>query len=129
MLVVMDINVLVSALWSRNGSPAKVMAMVLNGTIVPCYDYRILDEYRTVLRRPKFRFNEGEVKELIGFIETEGISVVAEPLDISFTDKADKKFYEVAKHCNAKLITGNPKHFPEDSLVITVADFLDSFTS
>lgn len=125
MLVVIDTNILVSALWSRNGGPARVMAMVLNGLIKPCYDYRILSEYRAVLSRPKFKFREDEVKDLIGFIETVGVSVVPEPLDVDFTDEADKKFYEVAKHCNAVLITGNTKHFPEEPFVMTVTDFLN----
>ena len=46
MLVVIDTNVLVSALWSRNGAPARVVSMVLTDRLIPCYDYRILAEYR-----------------------------------------------------------------------------------
>ena len=42
-----------------------------------------------------------------------------------FVDEADKKFYEVAKFCGAVLVTGNLKHFPEDPLVMSVADFLE----
>lgn len=125
MLAVIDTNVLVSALWSRNGGPAKVMAMILNGLIKPCYDYRILSEYRAVLNRPKFKFNTDEIKELIGFIEMIGISVVPEPLAVKFVDEEDRKFYEVAKYCNAVLITGNTKHFPEEPFVMTVTDFLN----
>ena len=30
MLAVIDTNILVSALWSRNGTPAKVLSLVLN---------------------------------------------------------------------------------------------------
>ena len=56
MLVVIDTNVLVSALWSKNGAPAKIISLVLQGKLIPCYDYRILSEYRTVLARPKFGF-------------------------------------------------------------------------
>lgn len=125
MLAVIDTNVLVSALWSRNGGPAKVMAMVLNGLIKPCYDYRILSEYRAVLNRPKFKFNTDEIKKLIGFIEMIGISVVPEPLAVKFVDEEDRKFYEVAKYCNAVLITGNIKRFPEEPFVMTVTDFLN----
>lgn len=124
MLVVIDTNILVSALWSRNGGPARVLAMVLNGQVKPCYDYRILSEYRAVLNRPKFKFSENDVRELVGFIEAVGVSVVPEPLNVEFVDEEDKKFYEVAKHCNAVLITGNTKHFPAEPLVMTVAEFL-----
>ena len=39
-----------------------------------------------------------------------------------------EKFYEVAKHCKAKLITGNRKHFPEDQDIVTPRDFLEMLT-
>lgn len=125
MMVVLDTNVLVSALWSRNGSPAKVVSMTLSGKLIPCYDYRILCEYREVLQRPRFGFTSGEVNSLLDWIESYGRSVIAEPLGDVFLDEADKKFYEVAKFCGAALITGNLKHFPEDPLVMSVAEFLE----
>lgn len=125
--VVIDTNILVSALWSKNGAPARVVSMVISGAFVPCYDYRILNEYQEVLRRPKFDFTEGEIKPLLEWFEKNGRSVVAEPLEESFVDEADKKFYEVAKFCRAKLITGNMKHFPADPLVMSVSDFLEQY--
>lgn len=125
MLVVLDTNVLVSALWSKNGAPARVVSMVLSGRLIPCYDYRILCEYREVLRRPRFGFTRGEISSLLDWIESYGCSVIAETLDDVFLDEADKKFYEVAKFCGASLVTGNLKHFPEDPLVVSVAEFLE----
>lgn len=129
MLVVIDTNVLVSALWSKDGAPARVISMVLSGTLVPCYDYRIISEYRHVLQRPKFEFSEGEVNALLDWIESNGRSVAAEYIARKFTDEEDKKFYEVAKSCEAKLITGNLKHFPKDPLVVSVSEFLEEFYS
>lgn len=125
MMVVLDTNVLVSALWSKNGAPARVVSMALSGKLVPCYDYRILCEYREVLQRPRFGFTSGEVNSLLDWIESYGHSVIAEPVEDMFIDEADKKFYEVAKFCGAALITGNLKHFPEDPLVMSVAVFLE----
>ena len=125
MLVVIDTNVLVSALWSKNGAPARVISMVLSGDIVPCYDYRILCEYREVLQRPKFGFSRGEINSLLGWFESSGVSVLADALEVPFVDEADRKFYEVAKFCGAVLVTGNLKHFPEDPLVMSVAEFLE----
>ena len=125
MLVVIDTNVLVSALWSRNGAPARVVSMVLTDRLIPCYDYRILAEYRQVLSRPKFGFSENEINSLLDWIEAYGRSVVAEPLENDLVDEADKKFFEVAKFCGAILITGNLKHFPEDPQVMSVAAFLE----
>ncbi len=127
MLVVIDTNILVSALWSKNGASARFLSLVISGGLIPCYDYRILSEYKEVLKRPKFRFTNGEVNALIDWITDSGRSVIAEPLSLDFIDEADKKFYEIAKFCNAKLITGNIKHFPKDNLVLTVSEFLEQY--
>jgi len=127
MLVVIDTNILVSALWSRDGAPAKVISLILNDALVPCYDYRIINEYRAVLERPKFGFSNSEVNALLEWIESIGRSIVAKPCNINFIDEADKKFYEVAKFCHAKLITGNIKHFPDDPDVMSVSEFLEQY--
>ena len=127
MLAVIDTNILVSALWSRDGAPARVLSLIISGELVPCYDYRILCEYREVLTRPKFKFTSGEVNALPDWITANGRSVVAEPLSVDFMDEADKKFYEVARFCGAKLITGNIKHFPKDAFVMTVSEFLERY--
>jgi len=99
--------------------------MVLSGDLIPCYDYRIMLEYRQVLQRPKFRFRPGEINALLDWFKQCGHSVVAAPVDIPFVDEADRKFYEVAKCCNAVFITGNLRHFPHDDKVISVSDFLE----
>lgn len=124
MLIVVDTNVLVSALWSKTGAPAKIISLVLQGKLIPCYDYRILSEYRTVLARPKFGFTDGEINALLDWIEVYGRSILAEPLEDIFIDDSDKKFYEVAKCSNAILVTGNLKHFPNDAKIMSVSDFL-----
>lgn len=125
MLVVVDTNILVSALWSRNGAPARAVGLVLSGQLTPCYDHRIMLEYRQVLQRPKFRFQPSEINALLAWIKQLGRSVVPAPVDIPFVDEADRKFYEVAKYCGAVLIMGNLKHFPNDDAVMSVSDFLE----
>lgn len=125
MLVVIDTNILVSALWSRNGAPARAVGLVLSGQLTPCYDHRIMLEYRQVLQRPKFRFQPSEINALLAWIKQSGRSVVPAPVDIPFVDEADRKFYEVAKYCGAVLITGNLKHFPNDDAVMSVSNFLE----
>jgi putative PIN family toxin of toxin-antitoxin system len=128
MFVVLDTNVLVSALWSKNGEAAKVLALVQNRAVTVCYDSRIMTEYRTVLERPKFSFTKFEIDSLLGQIEDDGFSIVALPLTIDFIDESDKKFFEVAKHCDALLITGNLKHFPNDPNIITIRAFLSTWS-
>lgn len=124
MNIVLDTNVLVSALWTSSSKPASILNAVISRRFTVCYDHRILNEYNRVLRRPKFGFSEWEIICLLDPIIKNGISVIARPLpEILFTDESDKKFYEVAKFCCAPLITGNIKHYPLDSCITTVADF------
>lgn len=132
MNIVLDNNVLISALWSANSKSAVIVNAVLSRNFSVCYDYRILNEYYHILRHPKFAFTEWEIQSLLNVIAANGISVAADSLpNITFTDesskkfgkKFSKKFYEVAKFCYASLITESKKDFPQDSCVITVADF------
>lgn len=128
MNIVLDTNVLVSALWSPDSKPAGIVNAALSRRFAVCYDYRILNEYYDVLKRPKFRFSDWEVQSLLDFIMSNGISVVADPLtDVCFIDESDRKFFEVAKFCHSPLITGNIKHYPQDSHIISVADFYNMF--
>lgn len=122
--VVIDTNILVSALLTPNGNPAKVLDYVINGAIVLCYDSRLLAEYLEVLHRPKFGLDRKSVSQVIDFFVYSGISIIPIPLTVNFEDPDDKKFYEVAVSSNAFLVTGNMKHFPEEPLVVTLADFL-----
>ena len=124
MNIVLDTNVLVSALWSADSKPADILNHVLSGRFRICYDYRILEEYYNVLRCPKFGFSQWEISWLLDFIKMNGISVIPTNLsDIPFADESDRKFLEVAKFCYAPLITGNLKHYPNDDSIISVSDF------
>jgi putative PIN family toxin of toxin-antitoxin system len=127
MLVVIDTNILVSAFWSSDGNPARILSLVQNGAIVPCYDHRIVTEYKDVLLRPRFGFSPQEVSDVVSQIVADGVSVVAKPLAVHFVDLSDKAFYEVAKQCGAILITGNLRHFPTETSILSPKDFLEKY--
>jgi len=128
MNIVLDTNVLVSALWSANSKSAAIVNAILENKFTVCYDFRILDEYTKVLHRPKFNFNEWEINALLEPIIKNGLSVIPEPLpNVPFIDESDKKFFEVAKFCNTFVVTGNTKHSPKDPCILTVSDFCDRF--
>lgn len=128
MNVVLDTNVLVSALWSPGRKPGEIVSAAIAGRFALCYDFRILDEYERVLRYPKFQFREWEIRALLEPLVKGGISVVADPLpDVPFTDESDRKFYEVARFCGAPLVTGNLAHFPEEPGVMSVARFYELY--
>ena len=122
---VIDTNILVSALLSPSGLPAKIFNHVLHGNVTMCFDSNIIAEYQEVLARPKFKFNSKAVAQILDFIVQTGISIIPEPLAIEFIDEADKVFYEVAVSVNGHLVTGNAKHYPQDAIVVTTQEFLE----
>ena len=124
--IVLDTNILVSALWNKHGNPAIIVRHVLEGTLTMCYDSRIMTEYTDVLNRPEFPFEAPDIHGLLDRIKERGLSVVAPQLDIAFTDDDDRMFYEVAMFCNATLITGNIRHYPKKTFIMTVTEFLES---
>ncbi|PKM42573.1 MAG: putative toxin-antitoxin system toxin component, PIN family [Firmicutes bacterium HGW-Firmicutes-8] len=126
---VIDTNILVSALLSPSGNPAKVFDHVLNGNITVCFDSRIIAEYQDVLERPKYGFAWKAARQVVDFIVHTGISVVPEPISSAFEDEDDKKFYEVARSAKAYLATGNIKHFPREPIVVSPQEFLSIMES
>ena len=123
--VVIDTNVLVSALLSPGGNPAKILALVLNERITVCFDSRVMMEYENVLSRPKFPFDARDIGTLLNTLVQIGTAVLAEPLESLFADSSDRKFYEVAKSAGVCLITGNDRHYPDEDDVLSPTEFLD----
>lgn len=123
----MDTNVLVSALLSPEGTPARVFDLVLNKQLLMCFDSRIIAEYETVLGRPKFGFDRKKVRDLLRYITETGLSVIPVPSKMHMPDEDDRKFYDVAKSCGAILVTGNTKHFPKKPFILSAAQFFEKF--
>ncbi len=127
--VVIDTNVLVSAMLKWDSVPGNVLELTFNGTIVPLLNISIVREYREVLKRPKFHFTEDIIEGVVGEIERLGIYMDADELDIQFPDPEDRVFYEVVmegrKSKEAYLVTGNRRHFPDRSFVVTPRQMID----
>lgn len=119
MRVVIDTNVLVSAILSRHSPPAEVLRLALQGELMALYDHRILAEYREVLARPVFDFDQADIAGLVGGLERSGELVFALPLKLALPDPDDLPFAEVAIGGDADaLVTGNARHFtPAERLV------------
>lgn len=127
---VIDTNVLVSALLTHNENAAtvKVIHAVLSGKITPLYHKDILKEYEEVLSRPKFHFNKSDIDTLISAFIAFGIEVFPQPTGEILIDMDDLIFYEVAmekRNEDAKLVTGNQKHYPIRDFIITPAEMLE----
>jgi putative PIN family toxin of toxin-antitoxin system len=111
--IVLDTNILVSALLRPDGPPGRVWDFVLSGGARPVFDDRILQEYRAVLARPKFGFEPEDVAIVLETIEAEGLGVASRPLPIVLSDPGDQPFLEVAVAGWADaLVTGNLRDFP-----------------
>ena len=125
---VIDTNVLVSALLTSNiNSPTvKVINALLDNDVTPLYNDEIIDEYKDVLNRPKFKFSKKTVNFYIKAIQQQGISTQRTHSDEVFPDPKDIVFYEVAMSKeDAYLVTGNIKHFPQKPIVVTPAEMLE----
>ena len=124
---VIDTNVIVSAMLSSNpaSNPAKVFHAVLNGRVIPLYNDEILDEYQKVLSRPKFPFKQTDISAIIQLFRKLGIDSYRVTADELFPDPKDIVFYEVAlSHEDAYLVTGNLKHFPKQSRVVSPSEMV-----
>lgn len=126
---VIDTNVLVSAMLKWNSVPGNIMELIFEGPIIPVYNPDILKEYREVLSRPKFHLTKEIVDDVLENLETRGISIEAETIDVILPDPKDRVFYEVVleerKSEEAYLVTGNIKHFPVETFIVTPRKMLD----
>ena len=127
---VIDTNVLVSALMSRCRESATVQLMerMMLGEIVPIYNDDIIQEYWEVLKREKFNFSESVIRHVMETIVKFGVSVEPKPTGEQLPDMKDLPFYEVVmekQSDNAYLVTGNLKHFPRRTYIVTARQMLD----
>ena len=128
--VVIDTNVLVSALITKNpeAATAKVVRLLLEQEFVPLYDADIIAEYEDVLHRSKFPILKETAEALISFIIENGIESSRVNFAESMPDEDDRVFYEVSlSQEDSFLVTGNLKHYPSSPRVITPAQFLEVF--
>lgn len=126
---VIDTNVLVSSLFSATGAsnPSLVIGAVLSGAIVPLYNNEIIEEYRDVLSRDKFKFSRILIDSLLSAFTEFGINTARKDAgDEFFPDEDDIVFYEVVLSVDdAFLVTGNTKHFPIKPFIVSPAQMVD----
>ena len=124
--VVIDTNIIVSALWSASGNPNKIIKLIPDNKIVPYFCQEILKEYKRVLSRPKFDFSPLEISRLLREFLLHGVELEnIVKSDVSFADESDRIFYDTAQASDAILITGNSKHYPNEPSIMNPAQFLN----
>jgi putative PIN family toxin of toxin-antitoxin system len=127
--VVLDTNIIVSALLQPLGPPAQVLSMALNGSIQTCVSGSVYAEYEEVIRRPRLKHEESVVAGMLHFVREKGLWVRPTQTVRACGDTDDDIFLECSQAARADyLVTGNTRHFPTswmDTQIVTPRCFLD----
>jgi putative PIN family toxin of toxin-antitoxin system len=112
--VVIDTNILVSALLQPEGLPAAVLVLALSSEVQLCMSDAVFAEYDEVIRRPHFKrspdVTEGTLQSIrkLGHWVKPGVRVE------ECSDPGDNVFLECAQTGEADyVVTGNKRHFPD----------------
>ncbi|MEX0691356.1 MAG: putative toxin-antitoxin system toxin component, PIN family [Gemmatimonadales bacterium] len=130
MRIVLDTNVLVSAMLKQGSPPDLVLSLVIAGRVELVVDSRIRAEYRAVLARPVFRLPAAAVDRVLRVVEASEW-VVPDPLPLLTTDPDDQPFLEVAIAAGVDaIVTGNTRHFRQGRRkpavpIMTPREFID----
>jgi hypothetical protein len=129
--LVVDTNLVVSALLKPQSNPALIISLILRGDCSLCLTNDIMTEYAEVLAREKFkRLDRTKVNELLSKLKKLALWIAPKvSLHKVIQDPADNAFLECAVEAKADfLITGNIQHFPfkkyRQTLILTPAEFM-----
>ena len=127
--VVIDTNVVVSALLKPGSVPDQIIEHALSGKIIPIFDKNMFDEYERVVNRPKFHFSPERIARILSGIRDNGTFVAAKDFEEELPDPKDKIFFCVLmtarEDVDAYLVTGNLKQFPKKIFIVTPREVLD----
>jgi putative PIN family toxin of toxin-antitoxin system len=131
--VVIDTNVLVSALLTSGGLPEAVIDLAISGEVQWFASESVLTEYEEVLKRPRLAIDSDKAADAMARIRAI-VSVVKPAVRVSAArDPDDKPFLECAEAAQADyLVTGNIRHFPEvwkETRTVTPREFIDAWTA
>ena len=113
MKIVVDTNVLVSALLRPSGPRGRILDAVLSRQVQLALDDRIFVEYSEVLQLTEFGFPGPLVAEMLDHVWRSAERVRAVSLPLRLPDLGDVMFIEVGIAALADaLVTGTVRHFP-----------------
>lgn len=123
--MVIDTNIIVSALLSADSNAFKVLSDALDGKYTVLISEEIFQEYQDVLHREKFGFDEEIISFLLEWFKENAIWIEVSKSNIPMKDEKDRVFYDLANSCKARLVTGNIKHYPVDELVTALWELIE----
>ena len=129
--IVLDTNILISALLSPQGLPAQVFLMILlEEDTQLCVSGDIYAEYEEVIHRPRFNRSDSEIEATLRTVREKGFWVKPTEKVHACSDPDDDIFLECAQIAAAHyLVTGNVKDFPDawaNTQIVTARQFLDA---
>jgi putative PIN family toxin of toxin-antitoxin system len=125
---VYDTNVIVSAILKPGSIPASLVGLAMEGAVRLFLTQEILEEYREVLKRPKFGLDPSAVDAFLQDIEKAAVMVYPTKRVRNALDEPDNRILECAQAAKAHyLVTGNKKHFPfsqfKGTKIVSPAEF------
>ena len=112
--VVIDTNILVSALLQPESLPAAVLTLALSGEVELFLSDAVFAEYDEVIRRPRLKRPPNVIEATLRSIRNLGHWVKPSVRVDECTDPDDNVFLECAQAAKADfLVTGNKRHFPD----------------
>jgi len=129
--VVLDTNVLISALLNAQGAPAQTfLTVLLDPGMQLIVSGDIYAEYERVIRRSRFKRSDAEIENALRQIRERGFWMRPTEKIRACSDPYDDIFLECAQAASAHfLVTGNRKHFPAswaDTRIVTPRQFLEA---
>ncbi len=128
--VILDTNILVSALLTSQGLSARVFLRTLQDQDMRlCVSAEVFSEYEEVLHRTKFNFTVSAIAAMLDGFREKGFWVKPTKRLSVCDDPDDDIFLECAEAAAADyLVTGNRRHFPAAGWgrlnIVTAREFL-----
>lgn len=128
MKIIVDTNILVSAIICDN-IPEKVILWMISQPIIEWIaSDEIMQEYQGVLQRKKFKLSDETIEKWLRLLNKE-ITVIESEIKIDFPrDRKDAKFLECAIASGADILITGDKDFSEaqaliETRIISVSQF------
>lgn len=128
---VLDPGVLIAALISSQGAPARLLTLWIEGAFELIASPNLLDELSAVLRRSKFRryVREDEAEQYVDTLRRLSI-ILKDPEEVEAVsaDPKDDYLMALAGSARALVVSGDPhltKITDPDPVVLTPREFVD----
>jgi putative PIN family toxin of toxin-antitoxin system len=106
--VVLDTNIIVSALSQPLGAPAQGFFLALSGSLQLCITGSVYAEYEEVIGRPRLRRDQNVIGATLQAIREKGLWVKPSEVVRACADPDDDIFLECAQAAQATyVVTGN----------------------